>query len=218
MSSSRSWRVVTTPGAPEGLLQVHVPAVECALRAVPEDPDRVRVARALQHQDAVTLPAGATVPRMAPVRCRERALRERERRALGDVGREELRRIAHDDDGELDPRPAVVQHLAAQDHLALRPHPSPSVVAAGPTRQAAASAPRRSAPPSATRRGDHAVALGANPRGLGARPDPELGRLLEAQEMRLLHAVSIGGLSVTQRFRQPSGPRRIALLSLPGAQ
>src|SRR5262249_27545368 len=55
-------RVVSLGGAAERLLQVDVPAAELPLGAVPEDPDRVRVAPPLQHHQAVSLPAPAAAP------------------------------------------------------------------------------------------------------------------------------------------------------------
>ena len=59
-------RVVAGLGAPERLLEIEVPAPELALGAVPEHPDRVLVARALQHQHAVALPRARDPPTGAP--------------------------------------------------------------------------------------------------------------------------------------------------------
>ena len=48
----------------------------------------------------------------------ERIRREADRRPLGDVGDEEPGRVFDDDDRDLGPRGAVVQHLAANDDVA----------------------------------------------------------------------------------------------------
>ena len=169
-------RVVALGGAAERLLQVHVPARELALGAFPEDPDRVRLAGALQHQHAVALPAGASVPGMAAVRRRPVALRELERRARGDIRREQLRLVADDDHRHLRPAAPVVQHLAAHDRVALRPHASPPAArAARPGGRRAPVLPARRP----RRRRDHALALGADLAPHPPRPDPELDRLRE---------------------------------------
>src|SRR5581483_10072063 len=110
-------RVVAVGGAPERLLQVEVPAAKFAFRPVPEHPDGVCVARALQHQHAVALPRLPSRPRM-----RLGAGRERERRAGRDVRCEELAGVAHDDDRNLEPGPAFVANLAAKHDVTRRPH------------------------------------------------------------------------------------------------
>src|SRR4051812_6974060 len=50
-------RVVARGVPAERLLKIHVPATERAFLAEPEHPDRIRLARPLQHQHAVPLPA-----------------------------------------------------------------------------------------------------------------------------------------------------------------
>src|SRR4051794_13490460 len=127
-------RVEAVGAAAERLLEVDVPARERALGAFPEGVDGVGLARALQHERPVTAPAGAAGPWMLLG-----AGRERERRALGDVGREQLVVVAHDDYRDLEPHPAAVPHLAADDDVALRPHASRAAGRAASTPPAAAS-------------------------------------------------------------------------------
>src|SRR3954471_1259609 len=114
-------RVVAELRALEGLLEVDVPAAELALRARPEDPDGVPVARSLQHHRPMAVPALLSVPRVDPVRRRPVTRREAHRRSLGDVGHEQLGRVLDRDHGELGPDAAVVQHLAAHEDLAGAP-------------------------------------------------------------------------------------------------
>src|SRR5258706_416718 len=56
--------VVARGGPAEGLLDVHVPSRELAVRTLPEHPDRVHLARPLQHQHPVALPRAAAGPRV----------------------------------------------------------------------------------------------------------------------------------------------------------
>ena len=138
-------RVVAAAVPPKRFLEVHVPTAEGALVAEPEDPDRVRLAGALQHQDAVALPALLAVPRVPSALDRPLAGREVELRAGRDVRREQLVVVLHDAHRELAPAAAVVQHLAAEDDVALRPHASPAAGRAAPSAPAGASPPSRSA-------------------------------------------------------------------------
>src|ERR1051325_6486871 len=114
-------RVVADRRAAEGLLQVDVPAVELPRRAGPEDPDRIGLARTLQHEDAVPQPPLFPVPRMTAIRTRPVAGGEAERSALGDIGRQQPRLVDDHDQRHLQPGPAVVQDLSADDHLARGP-------------------------------------------------------------------------------------------------
>ena len=110
-------RVVADGGAPKRLLEIEVPADEAALGAVPEVPDRVGLAGTSQDQHAVTTPVPTPCPGM---RATVRARRKGERRLLGNVCREQPRRVVdHDDGGRLPRRPAP--DLPVHDDVARLP-------------------------------------------------------------------------------------------------
>ena len=110
-------RVVADRGPPERLLEVQVPPCEAALRPVPEVPDRVRLARSSQREDAVAFPGALSRPRM---RTAVGARRKGERRLLGQVRDEQLRRVLDDHDRRRAPGHAA-PHLAVDDHVASPP-------------------------------------------------------------------------------------------------
>ena len=134
-------RVEAVRGAPERLLEVDVPACELASGSVPEHPDCVRLARALERERAVPLPRRAdALPRM-----RERRGRVGDRCSLGEVGDEDVVVVLDHAYRELRPAVAAVQHLAVLDDVALRPHASPSAGRAASIPPAAATPPSPSA-------------------------------------------------------------------------
>src|SRR5207237_8502632 len=77
----------------KGALEVHVPTGKSALLALPEEPERMRIAGSLEHQHAVACPRPAPVPWMAPARpvavgkselCARRQIGGKEIVAIGD--------------------------------------------------------------------------------------------------------------------------------------
>ena len=120
-------RVVADRGPSERLLEVQVPACEAALRPVPEVPDRVRLARSSQREDAVAFPGALSRPR---VRTAVGARRKGERRLLRQVRDEQLGRILDDHDRRRAPGHAA-PHLAVDDHVASPPRHAATVPRVG---------------------------------------------------------------------------------------
>ena len=126
--------VVADLGAHEVGLQVEVPAGELPLRPRPEVPDRVGVARPLDHQAPVALPARLRVPRVPAVGGGPVAGGEPDLGPGRHVGHQLLVGVVDDVHRDGLPRPTVPdgtrlglgvraepQHLAPDDEIPCRP-------------------------------------------------------------------------------------------------
>src|SRR5206468_8553906 len=121
--------VVPDGGAAERLLEVDVPTHKGSIRTSPEVPDRMVVAGTLHHQRAVPLPPPASpVPGVLRVHGWKGAGEETELGTTRQIGHQLVIGVLDDVDDQRQPRPTIIEHLAANNLLAVTPSHSRRIV------------------------------------------------------------------------------------------